>query len=499
MAFLQPRSEFPPRDWGYWYEKYSEWGAWYSGDPEELLNFYTVMAIGAESAQEKFWARIETEERAGIVHLPAAGDVAETSANLLFSENPRYNFDEKAISGERINSFISENALSAILLESAELSAAISGCMLKIDIEPTLEKIPLVSVIVPKQFFPTFWRGRLWEVLFYRVVKETDSGIVYRLFENRKREGSSLLIEYKLMKGTTDNVGQEIDFNMIDETSNLNLESVKYDNIDGLGCVYVPNMRPNKLQPASCLGINDYSNCITLLDSLDFAWTSWMRDIELGMAQIFVDESLLTKQKSDTSGTLNYLNKFSKFKKSFIKLDLTSWKMGGENVKPIDSLQFDIRVDQHSKTCEQLFYQIVNQCGYSPQTFGIGDFGTAQSGTALKIRENKSQLTRMKKTRYWQPAVRALFIQMQKLDIQSNLHAGYEIDENITTEIEDSILTDTKEVSETIRNLTQATAISNYTKIKMLHSDWTEDQINEEVDKINKESGITGEIIPEEV
>jgi hypothetical protein len=36
-------------------------------------------------------------------------------------------------------------------------------------------------------------------------------------------------------------------------------------------------------------------------------------------------------------------------------------------------------------------------------------------------------------------------------------------------------------------------------KVKMIHPDWSEDQVNNEVDRINKESGITGEIIPEDV
>jgi len=52
------------------------------------------------------------------------------------------------------------------LLEGAEISSALSGCFLKLDIEPELVKIPILSIVTPMQCFPTFWRGRLWEVLF---------------------------------------------------------------------------------------------------------------------------------------------------------------------------------------------------------------------------------------------------------------------------------------------------------------------------------------------
>lgn len=495
MAFLKPTSSFPPYEWEYWYAKYREWSAWYSGDPESLLKFYTVVAAGSETAQEKFWARLENEERAGIVHMPAAGDIASTSGNLLFAENPRFKYQTENESGIRIKDIMSENGFDNILLEGAEIAAALSGCMLKIDIDPTVLKLPLISVLAPTQFFPSFWRGRLYEVLFFRVVKETETGTIFRLFENRRKEGNDLIIEYQLHKGTDTKVGEIIDLNSISETENLNLVPVKYPNIDGLGCVYCPNKRPNKLQIGSVLGINDYHGVITMMDSLDFTWTSWMRDIELGMAQIFIDEELLTKDKSETSGGLTFLNKFSKFKKAFTKLNLTSWRMGGETgAKPIDSLQFEIRVEQHSKTCESLFHQIVSLCGYSPQTFGLGEFGSAQSGTALRIRENKSQLTRNTKSRYWQQAIKMILNQAQQMDVAGNLATSYQ-SQIVTPELEDAIVVDPLETSEVLRNLDQARGISNYMKVKIQHPEWEDKNVNEEVDRINKESGISGEII----
>lgn len=502
--FLTSNSKFPPAYEEYYYSKINEWGAWYSGDSQRLLDFYSLRCPTpweTNKDNDTFWGRIgkSKDDNDGAVHMPLSGDIASTSANLLFSESPRLKYNQETEGGKRVKEFIDNNGFFNILLEGAEVSAALSGCILKIDIEPDLEKIPLVSVISPLQFFPTFWRGRLWEVLFFRVVKESESGAVYRLFENRRRENGNLIIEYKLNKGTIDKVGKEIDPSTLTETENLNLEPVTYTNIDGLGCVYVPNMRPNKLIVGSSVGINDYSSSIPMLDSLDFTWTSWMRDIELGMAQIFVDEELLTRNKSDVNGELNYLNKFDKFMKSFIKLNLTAWRMGGESgTKPIESIQFNIRVDEHSQTVDKLVNNIVSQCGYSPQTFGLGEYGTAQSGTALRIRENKSQLTREKKSRYWQPAIKSLLIQMQQLDQSSELSGPYEI-EIVSVEIEDSIIVDSKENSEVIRNLDQAKAISNYQKVKLQHPDWDDKQIMEEVDRLNKESGLTGEIIPTDV
>lgn len=499
MAFLQANDTLPPEEWFYWYQKYNEWAAWYSGDIEQLLSFYTELASGSETAQERFWARMENDERKGVVHMPIAGDIATTSADLLFSEPCRLKYDEKSKGGERIKEFIKKNMLNSKFLEASELGAALSGCMLKLDIEPQLEKIPLLNIITPLQFIPTFWRGRLWEVLFFRTIKQTNNGTNWRLFENRKREGDSLLIEYQLRKGTDSQVGKEVDLKSLEETENLNLEPVRYDNIGGLACIYVPNKLPNKLVPGSCLGINDYSGCITMMDSLDFTWTSWMRDIELGMAQIFVDQELMQKEKTEVNGVISYFNKFSKFTKAFTEINLTQWRMSGEGgAKPIDSIQFDIRTDDHKKTTTELLYQIVSMAGYSPQTFGLGEVGQAQSGTALRIRENKSQKTRNKKAEYWKPAINKLIIQMQNIDKSAGFGGRYDTEETIS-EIEDSIVVDTKETSEVIRNLYQAKAISNYMKVKLLHPDWDNEKVEEEVNKINNDEGITSDKILDEV
>lgn len=507
MPFPKPGSKFPPEDFREYYNRMLEWEAWYSGDPQRLLNLYSSSLYFPNTDLGRFWARMEAEERSGCVHLPVAGDVASTSANLLFSEVPEFAYNQDAPGGDRITDFIKENGFFNVLLEAAEMAAAMSGVFLKLDIEPDLLKLPIVSIVTPLQALPYFWRGRLWEVLFFRTVREDSDGKRWRLFELRSRQGSHLLIQYKLFRGTIDNVGIEADLQSIDETATLGLEDVAYE-MPGLGCVYVPNMRPNRLMLGSPLGINDYSGVITLMDSLDFTWTSWMRDIELGMAQLLIDEDLLSRGpeggivNQDTSSP-----RFNKFQKAFVKLNLAPWRLGGENVRPIEQVQFDIRVEAHFRTCESLFFQIVTQCGYSPQTFGLITFGAqagsgSPSGYALKIRERRSQLTREKKSRYWQPAIRELLMQMQMLDLSGNLApSSYQVQE-LDVELQDSIITDDRERSETIRNLDQARAISTWAKVKMLHPEWNDADIEEEVQKILNEQAMNpppfGEVEEEE-
>jgi len=487
MPFPEPGTAWPPTPWYKWYAKMSEWAAWYSGDPQELLNLYTSSMFFSEATEGRFWQRIESQERQGIVHLPAAGSIAATSADLLFSESPEFAYRETLPGADRLKAFIRENGIDSLLLESAELTAALSGVFLKLDADPGLLDLPIVTSVSPLQVIPVFDRGWLTEVLFWRVAKQSETGDrVWRLMELRRRDNGQLVIEYKLYEGTGDKVGRPVNLASIDETKSLGLVDMVYP-MNALGCVYVPNMRPNRLYPGTPIGINDYNGCITLLDSLDFAWTSWMRDIELGLGQVLVDSELLERSIDEVTGESTL--RLNKFNRAFLKLDMSSWRLGGENVEPIKPIQFELRVEEHRQTCETMLFQIVSMCGYSPQSFGMATEGRAESGTALRIRERKSLMTRGKKARYWEQALLQLFKQAQMFDVASGLaKKNYEpVPVDIT--MNDSVITDPRENSEVMRNLEQALAVSTWTKVKMVNPDWDDAQVAAEVKRINDERG----------
>lgn len=489
--FPVENSKFPFENWTYWFDKYDEWSAWYSGSNERLLKYYTNKMTELDSTDNLFFAKLEKEERANVVHMPAAGDIASMSSNLLFSEPPVITMSKDNTS-DVIKSFIEENSLNSFLLESGELAAALSGVFLKLNFEKRLTDLPILTMINPEFSFPSFLYGRLWEVLFYREVRiEKEGTVIYRLFENRSRinDGKDLQIEYKLYKGTGTKVGKVVDLNSIPETENLNLADIVINKIDGLGVIYVPNMRPNKLQPGSSLGINDYSSVISMMDSLDLAFSSWVRDIELGMGQLFIDEELTTRHDNIT-GETSVMGKFSKFQKCFVNINLSNYKMGSDSIDPIKAIQFEMRTEEHMRSCEYFFSQIVNQSGYSPSSFGINaDGGFAQSGTALRIRDRKSMLTRDKKAEYWKTAIKQLLIQAQTFYNSVNSKFN-NIDDTLSVELGDSIIIDAREQSETLRNLDQARAISTEMRVKMLHPDWDEEKVNQEVKKIYDEEGI---------
>lgn len=477
MAFPQEGSDWPPKEWRYWYDKYFEYQLWYGGDQDLMASYYS-RKYPATSAG-KFWAMIEREERRTMLHTPLAGDIASTNAALLFGEPPGLEYEPESAAGLRVEEFIRENGFYAKLAEAADMSSPLSGVFLKLDIDPAQVGVPILTVRTPLQSLPEFNRDRLVAVTFHRIVKENDSGKVWRLFEDRRVINGQLHIQHRLYEGRDDKVGRVVDMSAIDETATLGLMDVAYP-IDQLGVVYIPNMRPNRLAPGSPLGQSDYTGgLIGMMDALDEAWSSWMRDIRLGASRILVDESFL-----DDTG------KFPVFQELFVKLNMEAARLGQAAYEPMKDVQFAIRVDEHMKTTEALAIEIITRAGYSPQSFGFRLEGRAESGTALRTRERKSLMTRNKKGTYWAPALRSLLQQMQQLDIASGLQSGYQPEE-VTVVLEDSVVPDPIEVSETVRNFDQAKAVSREIKVRMIHPDWSDEDVQAEVKRLADEGTIS--------
>lgn len=476
MAFPAPGSEWPPKQWSYWYGKYVEYQLWYGGDQELLAEFYSRRY--PQTASGRFWAMIEQEERRTMLHVPIAGDIASMNAALLFGEPPQLVYDGDSEAGQRVAEFVRENGFFAKLAEAADMASPLSGVFLKLDCDPSLAGVPILTVRTPLQSLPEFSRDRLTAVTFHRIVREDDNGKTWRLFEDRRIENGQLCIRHKLYEGRGDKVGREVDMQSIDETATLGLEDAVYP-MDTLGVVYIPNMRPNRLAPGSPLGVSDFGGgIIGMMDALDEAWSSWMRDIRLGASRVLVDQTFL-----DDAG------RFPIFQELFVKLNMESARLGQGNYEPMKPLQFNLRVEEHMKTTEALAIEIITRAGYSPQSFGFQVDGRAESGTALRTRERKSLMTRNKKGNYWQPALRDLLMQMQQFDIASGLNPGYQ-PEDVTVVLEDSVVPDPVEVSETVRNLDQAKAVSREIKVRMVHPDWSEEDVQAEVKRLADESSI---------
>lgn len=464
--------------------KMQEHSAWYSGDAEMIANFYSVevnkefLSTPFSVTKESFWSRQIRNQSETFVHVPVANDVCETSANLLFGESPIIrigDLKENKVQQAMTEKMLTETGFFNKIIEAAETSAAMGGVYVKVAWDKDLSEFPIPVVWQADYAIPDFKFGMLREVIFWSIVKkEKDKSIVYRLLETYKKGSITL----SLFKGSEERLGKEIDLFAIEETQGM--EKV-IDTDDLLLAVYVPNVLPNKMDRTSYLGRSDLLGIEGLMDSLDEIYTNWCREITLAQAKVLIPESYMKHMKDGGK-------RFNPDRTVYVELDIDPVNEK-QNITP---QQFEIRADEFEKSALNFLERIVTSAGYSPQSFGLSISGRAESGTALHLRERKTFSTKAKKEKYWEAAIKHLVFCMSF--VYQKFLSGKDVDLNLDRNVSfsDGVMNDVSEISKALTEIQTAVAASIDTKVRMLHADWDEDKIQQEVERI-KEEHMVGE------
>jgi len=481
--------------------KMMEHSAWYSGSTEVLANFYhsTLASIytGLQynlDYRDSFWGRQIANKAEIMVHVPIAGDIAEVSANLLFSEPPIIKiseaYGESATQGyknaqEEMANMLTDSGFYRKILEASETCAAMGGAFIKLAWDRELSEYPIPVIMQIDNAIPVFKFGILQSVIFWREIGKSDNGNkVYRLLE----EYVAGAINYTLYSGSEDRLGIQIDLAQMPEFT-YGLQDTITTGVDELLAIYVPNVLPNRLVRSSCMGRSDFSGVEGLMDRLDEVFSSWMKDIALSQAKIHIPDQYLQKGSDGVS-------RYNLDQMLYQKLDMDP-TIEGDKITPI---QFAIRSEDFERTAINLVDRIVTSAGYSPQSFGLNISGRAESGTALNIRERKSFATKAKKQIYWQSGLIDLVRKMILL-YNAQLSPKIRIDENVTINVSfsDSVMNDSAELSGTVKMLAEAQSASISTRIRMLHPEWSDDQVAQEKLEIQEESGTLPVVDPDMV
>lgn len=480
MSLPYDKQEFPPKQWQGIYYKYAEWSAWYASNTEQLINVYSDHMCMPYTPENKFNMNTIKRDIETYLHVPIASDISATSANLLFGEQPVIRISEAQeknasasakATQERLDYLLNKGEVYNKLIESAESASALGGVFLKPNWDTDFIDIPIIDIVQVDNALPYFRWGLLESVLFHKTILE-DKNKIFRLCEYHEKG------KYynALYVGSEDNFGKRISLQYLPQTAELE-DEVK-TGINDIMVRYIPNIKPNRMIRGSGLGNSDYQGNEGLFDSIDQVYTSWIKEIKLGQARIIVPEQWLER----TNGEFN----FNVNKEIFTALDIDPLSAKGQG---INQVQFDLRVDEHKTTVEQLIMQAVSDAGYSPQTFGININGANESGTALNIRERKSSITRGKKQIFFRQALQDILQMLLIIDKAIFKTPGIE-PLTPSVEFQDSLEFNLEQTSTTIEMLNRAQAISTKTKVQMAHPNWSAEEIETEVLAILQETGI---------
>ena len=469
----------------------AEHAAWWAGDTAGLEKTYQSAAwrnrpsqyaggvVGAVSRM--WWGRPVADGGAQTtrkLHVPIAGDLCQASADLLYSEAPAFTVDHAATQ-DRLAELVDDGLLQ-VLAEGAEEGAALGGHFLQVvwdqEIEPTR---PFLSAVAADAALPEFRWGRLVRVTFWHIVR-TEGQQVWRHLELHELDPAGTgVIRHGLYQGTPSDLGVRVPLTDDPSTAGLVTEHlIDGDTIStgspGLAVVYVPNQRPQRRWRSDPLGQHlgrsDLDGIEGLMDALDEAYSSWMRDIRLGKARLLVAGTAL-----DDKGPGQGVG-FDTEREIFTPLSVAP--SASKDVLGIaQAEQFAIRHEEHRATCLALLERILSAAGYSPATFGLDDgSGAAQTATEVKARQQRSFLTRDRKLRVIRPALSDLLHKL--LAVDAAVFNTAITPSRPQVEFPDGVQESLLSLAQTAQALRTAEAASTDTLVRMLHPEWDDEQVD---------------------
>ncbi|MDF7641734.1 phage portal protein [Bifidobacterium sp. ESL0784] len=498
MAMPENDTLWPPISENRIQDEYRHENAWYAGDETALSSLYmneTAGAIGLFGHVKRFfWGTptpTDAKQRPVKFHLPLPAEIARMSGEQLFAEMPTIHIgdntddgsDQSTELGDTLTSLLDDSA-HAELLQAGELASVFGGTYLRIQWDKSIDDKPFITAASPDHALPVFGLGgHLKSVTFWSDLPHISNVKAdYRLLEDYTKGR----IEYALYESNSPTMlGHRVPLDTHPVTKDLEVD--EQSGIDTgsnmLTAVYVPNVKPKRRlrnDPAGMyLGRSDFEGAEGIFDALDEAYTSWMRDIRLGKARVFVNRQMLEQHGPGQGATFNADQEI------FTPLNGQPGSALNQG-KMLETFQPSIRWEEHKQTCQELVERAYSACGFSASTFGsAGD--VAMTATEAQQRERLTMLTRSSKILYWRPQLRRLYAAL--LDVNNFVFNGPQRGDLMMPEVEfPPAATDSPNtVAQTLNLLNAAEVTSVRTRVQILHPDWDDEKVDTEVELIKSD------------
>lgn len=457
------QNQFPPIHW--LWQDYSRAAAWYSGDPKRLRT-------EGDGDRHSFWKSDENIK----LHVPIAADLAAMSAGMIFSTSPEITCEHEETQN-RIDEIMQLGGLYSVLLQAAELASAYGGVFLKWTWDANRDTFPRLVAVPADAGLPRFIGNHVTQITFWNIVREDSNGTVWRLQETYTPDGH---IRSVLLKGDASNLGSEQSLKAIDETAHILPDANSGTNT--MLAFYVPNILPNRAKPYLPFGRSDFESLYGLFDALDEAYSAIQRETRMTKTTVIVPAEYLRRRESLFEGQKASKFVFSNETGAFTALDIDSDRTSS----PITVVNPELRAESRTSVCENLIRRILSLAGYAPQSAGLDIEGNAESGTALTVRERKSIRTTETKKTFWWHAVNDIIRAMLRLD-KAVFRSPINPEEEFSVELPTNNQPDINQLAQIVEQLERAGAVSIQTKVDMLHPDWSDEQKEEEIQRIQQE------------
>jgi hypothetical protein len=494
MPLPADNAPWPPPELRPALERFDTHDAWWSGDADQLREHYRQTTTGFTNKPSQFaggiagkvarmwWGRpVPANEPDSKLHVPLAGDLCQAYADLLFGE-PIVASSDHAATSERLDELL-DDGMHARLLEAAEVVAALGGGYLRPMHDAAVSDRPWIDAVSPDAAMPEWRGGRLHAVNFWRIVATSNHGAIVWRHVERHEPG---WIVHALYQGTADKIGRPVPLEDSPATAPFAAQvneagaiATEWPRID---VVYVPRIRPNrrwrKLPALAPFGRSLLDGCEPLFDALDETYSSWMRDVRLAKGRVFAGEAVLDHYGTGKGVGFDPDREFYAAVPGMIGKD-----------ERLTVVQFDIRVAEHRDTARELVNAILRRAGLNGATLGEPtDGGPAITAKEVTARERRSMLTRERGIRYWKPELEHELAALLATD-RRVFGTPVRPEDAVNVEFPDSVSEDMLSLATTADMLNRAQSASIRTRVELLHPEWSERQVDDEVAAIERQAG----------
>lgn len=526
----EPKTPWPPRDERSRYDRMRVNAVWYGGDREQLsaLDGGISLSItgGARttinpggsvksveaSGRDVFWGRRNnTHEVDTRRHLPVAEDIAALSAEVLFSTRPQIVVDgpteaQQSANGkasaerptvatkaaqQRLDKVLDKCNFQQTLMAAAETAAALGSVGLRIALDTArIPDRPVIVRVDADAILPQYAWGHLTGVWFWQVVR-ADQQTIWRHIESHVGG----VVYHGLYKGDSNNLGERVSLAESPKTAHL-ADKVNEDGgivisrDGGATAVSIPNMLPDPLDRQNPAGRSDYTPSVrSLFDDIDRVYTQMLESIDDARSRLFIDESVLDRGRPGEGAV------FNQEQRNFTKLKMPPTDETPTGL-PIEKVQFEMRVAEYLTGVDALVTRAIEASGYTAETDTDGK-GRAMTATEYSGRNQRSMRTRGKKIGYWKTELESVLTTLLAVDVE-NFAPIETVDGTpvrveafpVRVEFPPAVQPTIIELANTAEALQRAKAASVTTLVKVVHPEWDEIEVQEEVDRMLAETQV---------
>lgn len=409
---------------------------------------------------------------------PVPRMLSRSSANMLFGEPPDIGDDSDADSA-RVEFIVTENQLPSELVRAGLMSSSEGDVYGRIMVRPDLCDAPIIEFASRACVIPEFSGRFLTGATFVSTWQEGRNDF-FRLLERH----TAGLVEHTLYRGTGTALGQPVALDSYGRTNGMN-DSV----LTGMPRPLVAFI-PNSIDSDPTRGFSDYRGLEARFLAMNEAATIGKSNVTLtGQKRALLDAKYLTSSgrtpKNDT-----------------FLIRSADDSTAGEARKGMEILEYSFEATELVAWIDHMIDSSITFAGMSPQSVGRSVESGAISGTAQRLKMAHSLIESAGKGRHFDTGIKQLLAWAKQIDARRTTEGGFGRKySDVTTlpsfERADPLPRDDMEAAQRLVLLTNAEAISPEEKVRLLHPDWSEKEVTDEVAKLGAAGpGITQPNVP---